>query len=462
MPSSTTSPSSGAAGSISGAAHPVRVSPPTKRPPSTFNPTVNYITGLEQSFVTSLHLARNLVPKYSAMLDVQDFFDLNAQKAFRTLILGRPLASLPFTAHALSKSELDAAMQEIQEASFMRKMQTWGSQVIRQAEAQNTQLLNEVLSSPPRMNKARELLDSKQLMAHVLLNQLSGATGHQFGSVQLRPLGLKLNANSITVLAGRSAAGKSALAEQVLLDLCLQGAFCIDVTVEQNASYRGQRYLQHIGGPDLAPDRFTEGTFDPVKMARAMTEFTDPSDITGHRTPRHLWLTETCFTLKDIEDTLHTYLANYEEYVQARKSLGLVHPGPPVVMIDYIQLIKVKSDGIYDKMNEIIETLYELTKKHGLATILLSQLKRNVGVDPKTGEYVPDMTHLEGSGRIEQLAHNILFVYAPQAAWSKNGWKKVICAAVKRRGSEAQTLEGLYNGSWLTFTFDPADIATKL
>ena len=174
-------------------------------------------------------------------------------------------------------------------------------------------------------------------------------------------------------------------------------------------------------------------------------------------------MTEECFTLKDIEDTLHTYLTHYEEYVRYRKAEGMAHPGPPVVLIDYIQLIKVaKAEGIYDKMNEIIESLYELTKRHGLAMILVSQLKRNVGVDPKTGEYVPDMTHLEGSGRIEQLAHNIVFVYAPQAAWSKNGWKKVIAAAVKRRGAEPLTMEGIYNGGWLTFSFDPVDIASKL
>lgn len=412
--------------------------------------------------MTSLHLARNLVPKYAAMLDHTDFFDLSAMRVFRTLASGRPLASLPFEAVALSKSELDAAMAEIQEASYMRRMQNWGMQVIRKSESQDLLALNELMSSPPRLNKQREILTSAQLVAAVMLNQLTGTTGHQFNSVQLKPLGLKLNANSITIVAGRSASGKSAVVEQMLLDLSSQGAFCMDITVEQSATYRGQRYLQHLGGPDLAPDRFTEGTFDPVKMLKASHDFVEPMDIVGNKTKRQLWLTETCFTLKDIEDTVFTYLQGYEEYVQACKAAGMAHPGPPVVVIDYIQLIKVKSDGIYDKMNEIIETIYELTKKYGLATILLSQLKRNVGVDPKTGEYVPDMTHLEGSGRIEQLAHNILFVYAPAAAWSKNGWRKVICAAVKRRGSEPKSLEGLYNGQWLSFTFDEADIKIKL
>lgn len=442
----------------------MKVSPTKRTPstPSTFNPHANYITGLEQSFITSLHTARHLVPKYTAMLDAGDFFDMDCMRIFRALSAGKPMPSLPFEAVALTKDEMDSAMQEIQQSSYMRSVKHWSTQVIRQAEQNDLPALNEVLATPPRLNKQREILNSKQLMAHVLLSQLSGSTGHQFGSVQLKALGLKLNANSITIMAGRSASGKSAIVEQMLLDLSYQGAYCIDITVEQSATYRGQRYLQHLEGPDLAPDRFTEGTFDPDKLSRGMDTFSEPSDIVGNKLARQLHVTETCFTLKDIEDTLFTYLQSYEEYVLARKAAGQAHPGPPVVVIDYIQLIKVKSDGIYDKMNEIIETIYELTKKYGLATILLSQLKRNVGVDPKTGEYVPDMTHLEGSGRIEQLAHNILFVYAPAAAWHKNGWKKVICAAVKRRGSEPQTLEGLYNGSWLSFTFDPADIAAKL
>lgn len=423
----------------------------------------NYITELERSFVTSLHTARSLIPKYSAMLDYTDFFDMDSMRCFRTLAQGRPLAALPFEALALSKQELDSAMQEIQEASYLRNLKNWAMQVQRQAESQNKPGTDALLSTPPRMNRRQAIMDSRQLMAKVLLGQLSGAVGHKLSSVQLKALGLKLNANSITILAGRSAAGKSALAEQMLDDLSLQGAFCIDITVEVSAEYRGQRYLQHLGGPDLAPDRFTEGTFDPAKMTRAMAQFSDPADISGSTMRRQLWLTEECYTMKDIEDTLHTHMQHYEEYVNWRKSEGLPHPGPPVVLIDYIQLIKVaNAEGIYDKMNEIIEGIYELTKRNGLATILVSQLKRGVGVDPKTGEYVPDMTHLEGSGRIEQLAHNILFVYAPSAAWSKGGWKKIVAAAVKRRGSEPTTLEGLYNGQWLTFTFDPTDIASKL
>lgn len=430
---------------------------------STFRPNQNYITGLEQSFITSLHTARHLVPKYAALLDHTDFFDLECARAFRTLAAGRPLASLPFTALALDKREMDGAMQEIQEAAYLRKMQNWSMQVTRKSEQQDKKGVEELLATPPRLNRVRELMNSKQLMAHVLLNAMSGMTGHKLESLQLKPLGLKLNANSISIFAGRSAAGKSALVEQILLDLSAQGAFVIDISVELDADYRAKRYLQHIGGDDLSPDRFTDGTFDPAKMAVAMKEFAEPSDITGARRGRHLLLTETCFTLKDIADTLVTYLTHYEEYVQARKAAGEAHPGPPVVLIDYIQLIKVaKAEGIYDKMNEIIEDIYEMTKRHGLATLLVSQLKRGVGVDPKTGEYVPDMTHLEGSGRIEQLAHNILFVYAPKDAWSKNGWKKVVCAAVKRRGSEPLTLEGMYNGSFLTFTFDPDDMRSKL
>jgi replicative DNA helicase len=85
-----------------------------------------------------------------------------------------------------------------------------------------------------------------------------------------------------------------------------------------------------------------------------------------------------------------------------------------MVIIDYLQLMTVKSDARVGTREQeiglISRSLKSLAKELNIPVIALSQLNRNVD---KNNDKIPQLSDLRDSGSIEQDADQVFFIYRP-------------------------------------------------
>jgi replicative DNA helicase len=86
-----------------------------------------------------------------------------------------------------------------------------------------------------------------------------------------------------------------------------------------------------------------------------------------------------------------------------------------LIVIDYIQLISVKSKGRNreQEVSEISRKIKLLAKELDIPIIALSQLSRSVEEEKK--DKIPHLNHLRESGSIEQDADMVLMLWRPEA-----------------------------------------------
>lgn len=395
------------------------------------------------------------------MLSPEHFLDIDAKRVFDNLKHNRPVVSLPFESPPVDIADLEKAAEEIRRSKWLRDVLLFGTTLTRAASTNDVKKVETLMQHPPRLDGQVEQADPTALnLALIKKLMVPGSLSVKPSNPSLKPLGFSFYPNSITVFTGLPGGGKSAMVQRLALDLTSQGIPFLDLSLEDSQEFRHMRYLQALGGPSLSPARFAAGQYDPVTLKTAMEHLEwviDP--FSGTRTKRPFRIEAESRNLPAIKVAVEDFMEFYKTFVHEQTSAGKPHPGPPVVAVDFIQLVTVPgATTIYDKINTVMEYLYEITRTHGIALLLVSQLKRTKDEEHK--EFVPSMQLLEGSPRLEQLAHNIIFFYTPKPAWSKGAWRKVICEAVKFRTGDLFKMDGMFNGGWLNFTFDPAEMSS--
>lgn len=87
--------------------------------------------------------------------------------------------------------------------------------------------------------------------------------------------------------------------------------------------------------------------------------------------------------------------------IQKNTALGLI-------VVDFLQLVKVKGAKSFDAIGEVTSTFKALALQYNVPIIILSQLNR--GVEARDNKR-PTLSDLRGSGEIEEHGDNILFCY---------------------------------------------------
>jgi replicative DNA helicase len=222
-------------------------------------------------------------------------------------------------------------------------------------------------------------------------SEVEEITGIPTGFNQLDKILMGFQPGDLIIIAGRPSMGKTALAEQILLNVAVDfkmpvGMFSLEMPAYQVA---------------LRAASMTTG----MNMKTLRTKMFNPLDWTNfiHKTAK---LAGSPFY---IDDT--SALSIPELRARARRMVSRY--GVKIIAIDYCQLMK--GDSSYKNRNleigSITAACKGLAKELMIPVVLLSQLSRDV--EKRGKEKIPILSDLRDSGSIEQDADVIIFPWRP-------------------------------------------------
>ena len=194
------------------------------------------------------------------------------------------------------------------------------------------------------------------------------------------------------ILAGRPSMGKSALAMNIVRAVSgIHGKRSLVCTLEQSATEFAQRAISASIG--LPADMWSRSKWSEE----------DSSLLNDGLTRVASWPVDMVDVYRPTVDKLKM-LARVEK---AR------HPDLALIVVDYLQEMKIQQgDGknFATSVGDVASELRALAKELDVALILVSQLSR--GVELRDNKR-PIMADLRDSGRLEEVADTILFLYRP-------------------------------------------------
>lgn len=208
-------------------------------------------------------------------------------------------------------------------------------------------------------------------------NELCGEEG---GSQGLAP-------SWVIVVGGADGTGKSQLAYNLVADAVLGGKLAGGINFEMTFMQGATRYVAILTG--LQKHKLDQGKYFDIevwreaqRMVNEITEETGGTFITNQAA---------VFSLGDIS----------ESYKR------LAGEGARLVVVDYAQLVRVKGkDGIFQRSEEVADTIRELTHAHNVTSIVISQFNR----ETKTGDKPPSRFGLQGGSAWENNANQIMLL----------------------------------------------------
>lgn len=196
-----------------------------------------------------------------------------------------------------------------------------------------------------------------------------------------------LQRGDLIILAARPSVGKTAMAVQVATHAALSGLPVLFLSLEMTGAQLTDRMLAHVAGVDMQairqPKRMDEADWTRVgaageKIAGAKLRIDDTSALR-------------------VEE-----LGARIRQADATERLTLV-------VIDYLtQIVPPKAQSVVEGVQAITRYLKALAKNLGVPIVLLSQLNRGEGTNPR-----PTLKSLRDSGAIEQDADVVLFLHRP-------------------------------------------------
>lgn len=223
------------------------------------------------------------------------------------------------------------------------------------------------------------------------LHRSAGAiTGIATGFNDLDEMTSGLQKSDLIIVAGRPSMGKTTFVMNLAEYTAMQNKKPVLVfSMEMPADALVMRMIASLGRVDLSNIR--SGKLDDEDFKRIMSPVTMLSDAPLF-----------------IDDT--PGLSPLEVRARARR-LAKEHGGLGLIVIDYLQLMRVPGFRVENRTAEISEisrSLKELARELSVPVIALSQLNRSL---EQRSDRRPMMSDLRESGAIEQDADLILFIY---------------------------------------------------
>lgn len=388
-------------------------------------PTGDDVRLLEERFVMTVYGNRMLVKKLR--LVKPEMYLSNKARTIATALLNNqpvlhPIPDLePFTAQ-----ETAEAVDMIGDYYLMRKTMDHGKELYDASVKGDLKAVQKILQHKPT-RAGTNLGDSIGLSVSKYVSKIAAGTKFkQFAS----PLTTRfpLEEGAIHVVAGGPGSGKSAWTECLAWELSKGGTVVGDFSIELPETPKIARYAQHLRGPSVGLQAYVTNTVDTVLMAEAAREILANTNLKLITTDSNIG------TLEGLKDAIRYHA---EEH------------GMQVAIIDFLQLISVPGvPKTYEKLDIITNELKALGDELGIAQIWLTQLNR----EGRKGDLRPKMEHIEGAGKIEQLAWSVAVIDAKENPTSSV--KDVNLYFDKSRYGGTGVLKAKFDGSNYDFVLD--------
>ena len=193
-----------------------------------------------------------------------------------------------------------------------------------------------------------------------------------------------LHEGELTVVAGESQMGKTALGVNIMSSVALNGDAVAIFSMEMRSSLLASRIVASVSGVSGSKmlrtplDTHTLQRFEKgVGKVMGLPIYIDESNSN---------------TATEISNTVRIMVQKY---------------GIKGFVVDYLQMLKMGA-GKEQDIADAVRTFKNTCTSLGVWCVLLSQLNRD------KENPIPTMTRLRGSGQIEEGADNIIFVYRPE------------------------------------------------
>lgn len=255
-----------------------------------------------------------------------------------------------------------------------------------------------------------------------------------------------------TILAARTSQGKSALAVQIAREIS------INLLVKTRETGEDAGRVLYFS-PEMTSDQLVQ------RIASNISEVSSTTVKAGKASEDELdrWR-RALNSIRKIDPHFVLHSGESMDVMDIKHSVEVAsNIGSPIklVVIDYLQRLAAgQVRDAYERANIISATLKDITNKHNIPLIVLSQLNRGAdrtgkGKDGEEEDRPPKLSDLRDSGRIEEDADAVWLLHRPNAVqkYSGTGEEQPQAATLqvaKNRNGRIGTL-GLY--------FNP-DIAT--
>lgn len=234
--------------------------------------------------------------------------------------------------------------------------------------------------------------------------------------------------NDLIILAARPSMGKTDVMMNFAKHAGWHGKLPIIFSLEMPADKLRDRLISSIG-------RINKGKFKNLEKFLTDEEKSRWGDT----------LEKVNRTNLEIYDQAGQSLA--EIRMKIRKSMNLYPDREPIILIDYLQLIR-PADHLGGNRNlqvaEISKGLKEIAKEFNCPVICLSQLSRQV---EQRNDKRPMMSDLRDSGSIEQDADVIIFLYRDAYYTKNDDDKELELLFAKHRNGETGMIKTYYDAA---------------
>lgn len=305
-------------------------------------------------------------------------------------------------------------------------------------------------NAPDEMHKILEqTLNKLSLFSKYNQGELTGVTT---GYKDLDKQTSGLQAGDLIIIAGRPAMGKTTFALNVCQNIAMQGQTLDFDDIDEN----GKPALKPVS-PVLVFSLEMPKEQLAIRMLASLASIDQTRIKSGAIFNNDSEFNRLNSFIKILEDKKNifiddrSYLTPNELRATARR-LHKEHGGLGLIMIDYLQLIRVPgfNDNKVLEISEISRSLKALAKELNVPVIALAQLNR--GVESRLDKR-PLNSDLRESGAIEQDADLILFIYREEV-YNKETEQKNIAEIIigKHRNGPIGTIKLGFNGAFSQFT----------
>ncbi|MDB5083509.1 MAG: replicative helicase [Bacilli bacterium] len=384
-------------------------------------------TEAEQAVLGALFIASDAVVLVSALLVPADFYRVNHQKIYTSMLelsaQNEPVDLVTVTSLLQTKAQLDEVGGVVYLASLTNTVPTaanveYYAQIVREKSVlrrlinvateiaatgysgtgEITELLDHAEQQIYELTQSKltrgftpikDILMSSFERIEFLYNQKGGITGIPSGYPDLDKMTSGFQKSDLIIVAARPSVGKTAFALNIAQNVAVRAnqpvaIFSLEMSKEQLVN----RILS------------AEANIDAGKMRTGALDEADWPKLTMAIAT----LSEAPIYIDDTPGITVGEIRSKLRRLQAERGVGMV-------LVDYLQLIQGRStrgDNRQQEVSEISRTLKQIARELNVPVIALSQLSRSV---EQRQDKRPMMSDIRESGSIEQDADIVAFLY---------------------------------------------------